>query len=198
MYSSEPHTVAFGELLDVLADAQSRGEHSPLYAAQLRLRTLLPTLFAETRPPPLCLEALGPLWRNAPSMYLGCGARSPLHFDCLENVLCIVRGRKRIALWHPAHGELLYPGGGGSALFSCVADALSAEAPLTFPLLAQAAPLALHVELCAGDALYLPCGWWHDVRTPQGEVSLSVSYWAQQPEAKLGGSGTADESFAIR
>jgi len=54
-----------------------------------------------------------------------------------------------------------------------------------FPHLAKAAALALHVELRPGDALYLPCGWWHDVRTPRGETSLSVSFWAQQPESKL-------------
>jgi hypothetical protein len=167
---------------------------------------------AETRPAPACLEALGPIWRNAPSMYIGCGARSPLHFDCLENVLCLVRGRKRIALWHPAHTPLLYAGGGGSSLFSQVDDVLSAEAHAAFPLLAEASALALHVELRAGDALYLPCGWWHDVRTPSGERSLSLSFWAQQPESKLlaasdevvdpgeheGAEREAESRFAIR
>lgn len=66
-----------------------------------------------------------------------------------------------------------------------------------FPHLAKAAALALHVELRAGDALYLPCGWWHDVRTPLGETSLSVSFWAQQPESKLAEArfdGDQDES----
>ena len=185
MYATEPSMVPLGDLLDVLADAEAHGSNAPVYAAQLRLRTHLPALFAETRPAPACLEALGPIWRNAPSMYIGCGARSPLHFDCLENVLCLVRGRKRIALWHPAHTPLLYAGGGGSSLFSQVDDVLSAEAHAAFPLLAEASALALHVELRAGDALYLPCGWWHDVRTPSGERSLSLSFWAQQPESKL-------------
>ena len=73
---------------------------------------------------------------------------------------------------------------------------------------AEASALALHVELRAGDALYLPCGWWHDVRTPTGERSLSLSLWAQQPESKLlatsddpGGeheSAEAESRFAIR
>ena len=80
---------------------------------------------------------------------------------------------------------MLYPGGGGSGLFSCVPDALADEIDNeAFPQLHLAQQCAVSVELRAGDALYLPCGWWHDVRTPKGERSLSISYWTQQPPGK--------------
>lgn len=185
VYASTSETMELAELLDTLEAAQRSGGYGEVYAAQLRLRTSLPQLYAETRPPPACLEVLGPLWRNSPSVYLGCGARSPLHFDCLENLLCMVRGRKNITLWHPAYGAMLYPGGGGSGLFSCVPDALADEIDNeAFPQLHLAQQCAVSVELRAGDALYLPCGWWHDVRTPKGERSLSISYWTQQPPGK--------------
>ena len=105
-----------------------------------------------------------------------------MHFDQLENILCVVRGRKLLTLWHPADGALLYPGAGGQAAFS-VADVHHPDYE-RFPLLRQAATRALHVELHAGDALYIPIGWWHAVRTPLGERSISVSYWAQQPAGK--------------
>ena len=175
--------VTVPELLDALANAHSKGQPAAMYAAQVRLRTHLPELLAEARPEPGCLEALGTRWRNSPSLYMGCGARTHVHFDLLENVMCVVRGRKSVTLWHPADSMLLYPGGGGSELFSRVADPL--EASSNFPLLCRAAPFALHVELSAGDALYIPCCWWHDVRTPRGERSLSISYWCQQPLDKL-------------
>ena len=169
-------------LLDSLAEAEARAGAAPYYAAQLRLRTLLPALNADTRPAPAWLSALGSPWRNAPSIYVGCGAQTPLHFDLLENMLCVVRGRKRVRLWHPAHGELLYPGGGGSANFSRVClDAVDADA---FPRIEEAQARSHSVELRPGDALYLPCGWWHAVETPAGERSISVSYWALQPEGK--------------
>ena len=168
-------------LLSSMAEAESQGSVAPYYAAQLRLRSL-PALHADARPVPAWISALGALWRNAPSIYIGCGARTPLHFDLLENFFCVVRGRKRMTLWHPSHSECLYPGGGGSALFSRVRlDAVDAT---RFPRFEAAAGHSHSVELSAGDALYLPCGWWHAVSTPPGERSISVSYWAQQPETK--------------
>jgi hypothetical protein len=125
---------------------------------------------------------LGSVWRNAPSAYFGCGHATPLHFDMLENVLCVVRGRKMVTLWHPGDSALLYPAEGGDAAFSR-ANVHQPDLD-AFPLLAEAAKRGLHVDLAAGDALYIPVCWWHAVRTPAGERSISVSYFAQQPEGK--------------
>lgn len=183
MYAPGAPELELGELLERLRSAEAAAEPAGVYAAQVRLRTHLPELYADTRPEPACLRALGRTWRNAPSAYVGCGAATPLHFDLLENLLVVVRGRKMVSLWHPAHSTLLYPGGGESALFSQAPDPHAADDD-AFPLLAEAAPLALHTELGEGDALYLPACWWHHVRTRAGERSISVSYWASQPEAK--------------
>ena len=175
--------IGWPALVDAVAEAARKQENAPLYAAQVRVRTSLPHLFADTRPEPPCVAALGPVWRNAPSLYYGCGSKTPLHFDLLENFFCVVRGRKRMQLWHPAHGARLYPGGGGEALFSKV-DPTHFD-PAEFPEFAGAVGLAHEVELAAGDALYLPLGWWHAVSTPPGERSMSISYWAQQPDDKV-------------
>ena len=175
--------MAWPALIDAHIDAASRGVAAEHYPAQLRLRTALPRLFADCQPvPPLC-GALGPIFRNAPSAYFGCGHATPLHFDLLENILCVVRGRKLVTLWHPADSHLLYPMEEASeAAFS---RANVYEPDLTrFPLLEEAQKRALHVELNAGDALYLPVCWWHAIRTPIGERSISVTYHCEQPQGK--------------
>ena len=77
---------------------------------------------------------------------------------------------------------MLYPGSDGDASKS-QADIFQPDL-VRFPLLAEAQASALHVEVKAGDALYIPVGWWHAVSTPPFERSISVSYWAQQPEGK--------------
>ena len=170
-------------LIDSLAEAQLGCTTSaPYYAAQLRLRTALPALYADTRPEPPCVCALGPIWRNAPSAYFGCGSRTPLHFDLLENIFCVVAGVKHVVLWHPARSDLLYLGADGDASRS-LADVFAPDL-LRFPHLARAEADALHVDVRAGDALYIPLGWWHAVSTPPQERSISISYWAQQPEGK--------------
>lgn len=181
----ETETISWPTLIDSLAEAQAQlgsSTSAPYYAAQLRLRTALPVLYADTRPEPACVRALGTIWRNAPSAYFGCGSRTPLHFDLLENIFCVVAGVKHVALWHPAHGELLYPGADGDASRS-LADVFAPDL-VRFPHLARAESEALHVDVRAGDALYIPLGWWHAVSTPARERSISVSFWAQQPEGK--------------
>ena len=30
-------------------------------------------------------------------------------------------------------------------------------------------------EVCAGDALYIPAGWWHEVLTPR--CTLALNFW---------------------
>ena len=136
-----------------------------------------------------------------------------------------VRGTKRVRLWHPSDAAAMYPGGGGSALFSR-ADPFNVDVA-TYPLLAQAShlissklknstrdrcppprspcrvdgraqavPRALHAELAAGDVLYLPCGWWHAVASPRGKRSVSVFYWANVAEGSKNDSApTESESF---
>ena len=174
--------IGWPALVDAVAEAARKQENAPLYAAQVRVRTSLPHLFADTRPEPPCVAALGPVWRNAPSLYYGCGSKTPLHFDLLENVLCVARGRKRVTLWHPEDSEVLYPADDGAATFSR-ADVYAPDLD-AFPLLSEGLQRGAQVEVHAGDALYIPCCWWHAVSTPRGECSMSVSYWAQQPAEK--------------
>ena len=180
-------------LVDAHAEAESRGRAAHHYAAQLRLRTDLPRLFADTQPVPACVGALGHMWSHTPSAYFGCGHATPLHFDLLENLLCVVRGRKQVTLWHPGDSGLLYPSEGSDAAFSRA----NVYAPdlTTFPRLHDAAARALHVELSAGDALYIPVCWWHAVRTPAGKRSISVSYWTQQPSGKACEPVDADDEW---
>ena len=182
MYARE--SLSLRGFIEALADAEALGKPAPFYAAQLALRRDLPELFADSRPEPPHLRALGPLWRGAPALYIGGSSQTPLHFDAFDNLLCVVRGAKSVLLWPPGCAELLYPGGGGSALFSR-ADVFAPDLS-AFPLLARALPLAVRAELGPGDALYLPCGWWHAVQSqpPPRERCISISYWARQPESK--------------
>ncbi|KAL1500521.1 hypothetical protein AB1Y20_013177 [Prymnesium parvum] len=174
--------VEWCEFLDSLDAAEQPLSTPQYYAAQLRLKSVLPTLYRDTHPPPSLLAALGVPWRSAPSAYIGCSSRTPIHFDLLENLFCMVRGRKRIQIWHPAHGKTLCPGGGGELLFSNINLTTMDEA--MHPDFVRASQLAHVVELEAGDALYLPCGWWHAISSTQGSKCISISYWTQPPDMK--------------
>ena len=190
-------SLSVDSFLDALGSAEACGQPAPYYAAQLSLRRVLPELYADTRPEPPHLRALGALWRGSPHLYIGGSSQTPLHFDAFDNLLCVVRGRKTLLLWHPGCAELLYPGGGGSALFS-QADVFAPDME-AFPLLGRALPQALQVDLGPGDALYLPCGWWHAVQSqpPTHERSISLSYWARQPGGKVRDSSEGGAAFHV-
>ena len=53
------------------------------------------------------------------------------------------------------------------------------ESPEQFPLFCEA--VSLTAELRAGDALYLPCGWWHEV-TSWGHSHLALNWWFAPPD----------------
>ena len=63
-------------------------------------------------------------------------------------------------------------------------DAALSSSSAAFPLLREAP--CLSVTLHAGEMLYLPCGWWHDVVSSGGE-HLALNYWFHPPAVPGGG-----------
>ncbi len=95
------------------------------------------------------------------------GAITPLHFDPLNTFLCQVYGRKRVRLIPPSQKHLL---GAYGRFFSNI----DLENPNVerYPQLKELDIIELIIG--PGDVLFLPVGWWHQVRSL--EVSISISY----------------------
>jgi tRNA wybutosine-synthesizing protein 4 len=85
------------------------------------------------------------------------------HYDINDNILVGLRGRKRLALFHPEEIRHLYADGTASAVLDVENPDLS-----KFPLFAKA--VVWEGVLEEGDVLFIPAMWWHNVRT------LSVCY----------------------
>jgi len=115
-------------------------------------------------------EKMGP-----PRFWLG-PARTvtPLHCDYDDNIFAQIWGSKRIFLAPPHHGDYLYPREANPVLFGSPFDP---EAPDfdAFPL-ARAASI-VEVLVQPGDMLYVPAGWYHQVRALS--FSLSSNRWAR-------------------
>ena len=96
---------------------------------------------------------------------------TPLHYDELENMLVVFRGRKRITLFHPAQTALLYRYADARRQRFC---SVNAENPddTAHPLFAHTMPDS--IDLDAGDALVIPLGWWHHVHSY--DTCLAVSF----------------------
>ena len=119
---------------------------------------------------PAYFDKMGP-----PRFWLG-PARTvtPLHCDYDDNVFAQILGTKRIFLAPPHHDAFLYARQANPVLYASPFDP---EAPDfdAFPLARQAAVVECVVR--PGDMLYVPAGWYHQVRALT--FSLSANRWAR-------------------
>ncbi|WJZ90079.1 hypothetical protein VitviT2T_009253 [Vitis vinifera] len=109
------------------------------------------------------------LWMNSAQ------ARSSTHYDPHHNLLCIIAGCKQVVLWPPSASPLLYPMPiyGEASNHSSVA----LEDP-DFSIHPRAEHSMKHsqkVILHAGDALFIPEGWFHQVDS--NDLTIAVNFW---------------------
>ncbi|KNA19841.1 hypothetical protein SOVF_057890 [Spinacia oleracea] len=109
------------------------------------------------------------LWMN------NAESRSSTHYDPHHNLLCVVAGCKRVVLWPPSAGPLLYPMplyGEASNHSSVTLD--SPDFSL-HPRFERAHESSQKVTLQAGDGLFIPEGWFHQVDSDQ--LTIAVNFW---------------------
>lgn len=109
---------------------------------------------------------------DAPGMiWIGPGGTfTPLHFDLTNNLIAQVTGTKELLLAPAAETPRLY---NRRHVFSDVHDLADAARLAAYPLAKEVRPLA--VTLNPGDALYVPVGWWHQVRARDFSVTLTYT-----------------------
>lgn len=118
-----------------------------------------------------------------PRFWIGpAGTVTPLHCDYDDNIFAQIWGSKRIFLSPPHHDVYLYPSEANAILFGSPFDP---EAPdyEKFPLARQASMIEVIVN--PGDMLYVPAGWYHQVRSLT--FSLSSNRWARALPFALNG-----------
>jgi jumonji domain-containing protein 7 len=139
-------------------------------------------------------EALG-CAPDAVNFWMGdARAVTTLHKDHYENIYCVVQGCKHFTLYPPAALPLLYPAhytpksyskeSGQWKLVDSVFDTPGATRPWIsvdpqnpdyekYPLFQHAVPTRVQVR--AGELLYLPALWFHQVAQEDG--TIAVNYW---------------------
>jgi hypothetical protein len=158
------------EYLDLVATGT---QDLPPYLGNLELRELNGLCHW-----PAYFRKMGP-----PRFWIGpAGTVTPLHCDYDDNIFAQIWGSKRIFLSPPHHDEFLYPKEANAILFG---SPFNPEAPdfERFPLAREATMIECIVN--PGDMLYVPAGWYHQVRALT--FSLSVNRWARALPLALNG-----------
>jgi hypothetical protein len=146
-------------------DLAEAAEGLPPYLGNLELRELNNMCHW-----PAYFEKMGP-----PRFWIGpAGTVTPLHSDFDDNIFAQVWGSKRIFLAPPHHDEFLYTREANPVLFGSPFDP---ECPdfERYPLARNATLIEVMVQ--PGDMLYVPAGWYHQVRALT--FSLSSNRWAR-------------------
>ncbi|KAM4075537.1 hypothetical protein ACB094_10G177000 [Castanea mollissima] len=109
------------------------------------------------------------LWMN------NAQARSSTHYDPHHNLLCVVAGCKQVVLWPPSASPMLYPLPiyGEASNHSSVA--LENHDFSTYPRAKCAMEHSQKVVLHAGDALFIPEGWFHQVDSD--DLTIAINFW---------------------
>jgi hypothetical protein len=160
-------------MTDYLDLVDAGTEPLPPYVGNLELRELNGLCHW-----PGYFDKMGP-----PRFWLGpAGTVTPLHCDFDDNIFAQVWGTKRIFLAPPHHDAFLYVREANPVLYGSPFDP---EAPDfdRFPLARQAATVECIVR--PGDMLYVPAGWYHQVRALT--FSLSSNRWARAMPLSLHG-----------
>ena len=144
-----------------------------------------PALYIESTPtaehlPPFAGENINPLLPPAvtPRVWIGNTLVVQTHFDLSSNIACVVGGRRRFTLFPPEQLPNLYV---GPIEFNISGPPIS-MVPLRnpdlarFPRFAEALASSQVAELGAGDALYVPFGWWHHVEALE-PFNVLANYW---------------------
>lgn len=132
-------------------------------------------------------EALAPLWRDlgrlekflTPTpgdrdgmMWIGpAGTVTPLHHDLTNNFIAQVTGRKRVRLLPASEVGRLY---NHRHVFSEISDLEDPAVDGTlYPRIDGARVYG--IELGPGEILFIPIGWWHQVKALDFSVSLTYT-----------------------
>jgi hypothetical protein len=162
-------------VMDKLSSAATREDGEYLAAQGGLAQEWLPG-FAKANPMVLLPDSV------PARLWLGNAVTVPAHHDPMDNIACVVAGRRRFTLFPPDQVANLYQGPhqmtvGGSALSVVDFD----EPDLArYPRFADAMETALVADLGPGDALFLPSMWFHHVRSIE-RVNMMVNYWWRPP-----------------
>ena len=169
-FNFEHRTMPFTEVVEAIITSLDHPEASTIYAGSVAIDEVLPGFRADN--PFAFLPAV------PPRIWIGHASTISAHYDTMDNVACVVAGRRRFTLYSPLLTGHLYVGPIDHTMAGQpISLAASSDAPAgTYPLFDAIRDQALVAELEPGDALYLPKLWWHQVEA-LAPFNVLVNYW---------------------
>ncbi|EGD60390.1 pass1 domain protein [Novosphingobium nitrogenifigens DSM 19370] len=157
-------------------------EPAALFAGSLALDGYFPG-FAQSHH----LDGFIPASQFLRSMWIGNRTMTAPHYDNVENIACVVAGRRKFTLFPIEQLPNLYMGPLDLTPAGQPISLVDIRAPdyERFPRYREAEAHGLVAMLEPGDAIYIPTLWWHGVESLDG-VNVMVNTWWRDVPAYLG------------
>jgi hypothetical protein len=170
-FNFERRRMKFGAALESIVSSVGAPGSPSIYVGSVPASDFLPG-FAALNPMPLLNPAV------APRVWIGHAANVSSHYDTVDNMACVAAGARRFTLFAPQSINKLYVGPIDNTMAGQPVSLAASSAPDKdkFPLFEQIKDQSLIVDLEAGDALYLPKLWWHQVEST-APFNVLVNYW---------------------
>ena len=170
-FNFERKVAGIGATLERLLSLANEPQPITLFIESMPTDKNLPE-FAAAHPMPLLPPTV------APRIWIGNRVTVQTHYDLLENIACVVGGRRRFTLFPPEQVANLYMGPVEFTPAGTPVSMVSLKNPdlARYPRFAEALRHAQQAELEAGDALFIPYMWWHHVESLTPFNAL-VNYW---------------------
>lgn len=167
-----------GDVLDRILAQRSAPRPLSIYAGGVPVRTHLPGLEVQNRSP-----LIDPAGHNLISLWIGNRTRIAAHWDLPQNLVCVVRGRRRFTMFPAEQVANLYVGPLDFTLAGQPCSMVDFAAPdfERFPRFRLALDSAQEALLEPGDALYMPSLYWHHVEADDSFGAMMNFWWRNGP-----------------
>jgi hypothetical protein len=169
-FNFERRPMTFAAALDAIVAGLDQPDSPSIYAGSIPIDKQIPGFMRENQMP----------WLPSvlPRIWVGHASNISSHYDAMENIACVVAGRRRFTLYAPELIGRLYIGPIDKTMAGQPVSLAASSPPddAKYPLFKDIRDRALVAELEPGDAIFLPKLWWHQVEGLSAFNTL-VNYW---------------------
>lgn len=181
----ESQRMMLDEVLDQIEQYLEQSHPQGIYVGSSTMDACLPGMRAEND---LAFDdAMFAGDRPITSIWIGNPSIASAHYDAPNNLACCAVGKRRFILFPPEQVDNLYPGPlaptpGGQAV--SMVDFANPDFD-KFPRFREALAAGQMAELEAGDAVFYPSLWWHQVEAIS-PFNVLVNYWWNTSQQFMG------------
>ena len=170
-FNFERRRMTFADALRLIVATHDEPGSPTVYVGSVPVNDYLPGFTVHH-----ALPLLDP--RIAPRIWLGHVSKVSAHFDTFDNLACVIAGARRFKLFAPDAITGLYVGPIDCTMAGQPVSLAASSPPdeARYPRFQDVNERALEVELGAGDAIYIPKLWWHQIDSTASFNGL-INYW---------------------